>query len=51
MSSILAFIEDGEQFNVVRLAICPKCGRVVRVNSDCECDILFQWTKKKMKSI
>lgn len=47
MSSVLAFIENAERINAVRLAICPKCGRIIKVNSDCECDILFQRNKKK----
>jgi hypothetical protein len=47
MSSVLAFIENGERINAVRLAICPKCGRIIKVNSDCECDVLFHRNKKK----
>jgi hypothetical protein len=46
MSSVLAFIEE-EQIDAIRLVICPKCGRMVKVNSDCECDIFLQWLKKK----
>ena len=46
MSSILSLIEE-EQINAVRLVRCPKCGRVVKANNECECDILLQWFRKK----
>lgn len=48
MSSILLFLGEGEQTNV-RLVICPKCGRLVKQNSDCECDVFPQPFKKKWK--
>ena len=46
MSSILSVIEE-EQINAVRLVRCPKCGRVVKANNECECDIFLQWFRKK----
>jgi ABC-type ATPase with predicted acetyltransferase domain len=46
MSSILSLIEE-EQINAVRLVRCPKCGRIVKANNECECDIFFQGFRKK----
>jgi len=50
MSSILLFLGEREQ-NTARLAICPKCGRLVKQNSDCDCDVFPQPFRKKMKNI
>ena len=47
MSSIPSAIEEEEQINSLRLAICPKCGRIVKPNNQCECDILLHLLKKK----
>ncbi len=39
-------VMEDEQI-VLRFAICPKCGRIVKPNNQCECDIILRWIKKK----
>ena len=33
------FMETGE--NPARLTVCPKCGKQVRIDEDCDCERLF----------
>lgn len=43
--SIIPITEDN-QISPFAL-ICPKCGRLVKPNNQCECDLILQLLKKK----
>lgn len=44
--SIIPIAEDN-QISPLVLTICPKCGRFVKPNNQCECDLILQLLKKK----
>lgn len=44
--SIIPITEDN-QISPPALTICPKCGRLVKPNNQCECDLILQLLKKK----
>lgn len=45
MSAILFEYED-ENKRPIPLSICPKCGRQVRIDGHCECESIFDNSKK-----
>ena len=44
--SIILITEDN-QISPLALTICSKCGRLVKRNDQCECDVILQLLKKK----
>jgi hypothetical protein len=49
--SVMMFDSQGEESLSVPfpITICPKCGRYIKINDQCECEALFFGTQSKKK--